>query len=273
MLEKYLQIHPEVRKSISAGEPVVALGSDIISRNVNYPQGIKIANDICKIIRNCGAVPATIAIIDGILKVGLTEEEIELLSLSKNIANAGRKDLPFIISKKQTCSTTIAASMILASLAGIKVLATSSIGGVSRKSQDDFNIYADLHELTNTNVAVICSGINSILDIESTLKYLNVKGVPVIGYKTNELPVFYEMKRGFTVDYNVNSSLDISKALKAKWDLNLNGGVIVANPITNKSEINYNLMNTTVDIQLLHNNSKLAADIARNLSNLYKTKL
>ena len=130
MLEKYLQIHPEVRKSISAGEPVVALGSDIISRNVNYPQSIKIANDICKIIRNCGAVPATIAIIDGILKVGLTEEEIELLSLSKNIANAGRKDLPFIISKKQTCSTTIAASMILASLAGIKVLATSSIGGV-----------------------------------------------------------------------------------------------------------------------------------------------
>lgn len=273
MLEKYLQIHPEVRKSISAGEPVVALGSDIISRNVNYPQSIKIANDICKIIRNCGAVPATIAIIDGILKVGLTEEEIELLSLSKNIANAGRKDLSFIISKKQTCSTTIAASMILASLAGIKVLATSSIGGVSKKSQDDFNIYADLHELTNTNVAVICSGINSILDIESTLKYLNVKGVPVIGYKTNELPVFYEMKRGFTVDYNVNSSLDISKALKAKWDLNLNGGVIVANPITNKSEINYNLMNTTVDIQLLHNNSKLAADIARNLSNLYKTKL
>ena len=273
MLEKYLQVHPEVQRSISSGEPVVALGSNIISHNVNYISNIKITNDICKIIRNCGAVPATTAIINGILKVGLTEEEIELLSLDKNIISATKKDIPFAVFKKQTCSTTISASILLANLAGIKVLLTSSIGGVNKIKQNDFEVYSDLHELTTTNIAIICSGVNSILDTESTLKYLNTKSVPIIGYKTNKLNTFPEIKKSFDVDYRVDSILDISKILKTKWDLNIDGGFIIANHIIDEPKISYNQISLDIDIKLLHNNAKVAADISKNLSNLYKTKL
>ena len=266
MLEKYLQIHPEVQKSISAGEPVVALGSDIISNDTHYPKNINVTNDICKVIRNCGAIPATIAIIDGILKVGLTEEEIELLSLNKNIINADRKDIPFVISRKQTCSTTIAASIVLANLAGIKVFATSHLQGVRRESDNIFDISTDLRELVNTDIAVICSGINSTLNIGSALEYLNTNGVPVIGYKTNEISSSYERKNSFAVDYNIDSPLEISIVLKAKWDLKLRSGVLIVNPIINDEIEDSN-------IQLIYNNAKLAADITKNLYKLYKSKL
>lgn len=292
MLEKYLQIHPEVQKSISAGEPVVALESDIISHNIPYPKNITLANDICKIIRNYGVVPATTAVIDGVLKVGLTEEEIELLALDKNVFRVNRKDLPFVISKKLTCSTTVSTSMILANLACIKVLATIDINGVHKNALETFDISSDLEELSNTNVAVVCSGIKSILDIGLTLEYLETRGVPVIGYKTNEMPSLHTRKSGFSLDYKIDSSLDISKVLKIKWDLNLKGGVLIANPITNDSEIISQSISKSLDItlkenknndltddevsnaniHLIHNNARLAANISKNLSKLYKAK-
>ena len=261
MLEKYLHIHPEVQRTISSREPVVAISSDIIVKDTNYNSNIKIANDICKIIRNCGAVPATTAIINGILKVGLTEEEIEFLSLDKNITTITKKDIPFAISKKQTHSTTISSSIVLSNLAGIKVLVTSSIGKI--------NIYSDLHELGKSNIALICSGINSTLDKKSTLEYLNTKEIPIIGYKTDKLPIFSDIENHIEVDYKIDSPLEISKLLKSKLDLELDGGMIISNKI--KKEINTN--NSDIDIKLLHNNVKLASDISKNLSKLYKLRI
>ena len=261
MLEKYLHIHPEVQRTISSGEPVVAISSDIIVKDTNYNSNIKIANDICKIIRNCGAVPATTAIINGILKVGLTEEEIEFLSLDKNITTITKKDIPFAISKKQTHSTSISSSIVLSSLADIKVLVTSSIGKV--------NIYSDLNQLSKSNIALVCSGINSTLDTKSTLEYLNTKEIPIIGYKTDKLPIFSDIENYIEVDYKMDSPLEISKVLKSKLDLDLDGGIIISNKI--KNEINTN--NSDIDIKLLHNNVKLASDISKNLSKLYKLRI
>lgn len=304
MLEKYLHIHPEVKRALSEGQPVVALESTIISHGMPYPKNIEMAKNVSKIIRENGAIPATIAIIDGVLKVGLTTEEIEFLGTSKDVLKASRRDLPFIISKKLNGATTVATTMILANLAGVKVFATGGIGGVHRGAQETFDISADLQELANTNVAVVCAGAKSILDIGLTLEYLETNGVPVVGFGTEEFPAFYTRKSGFGVDYKVDSSMEVANALKAKWNLDLKGGMVIGNPIPKEFEMDYDTINNAIEsalkeadennitgkkvtpflldkvktitagksldanIELVYNNAKVAAQIAKDLANL-----
>ncbi len=304
MLEKYLHIHPEVKKALSEGQPVVALESTIISHGMPYPKNVEMAKTVSKIIRENGAIPATIAIIDGVLKVGLTTEEIEFLGTSKDVVKASRRDLPFIIAKKLNGATTVATTMILANLAGVKVFATGGIGGVHRGAQETFDISADLQELANTNVAVICAGAKSILDIGLTLEYLETNGVPVVGFGADEFPAFYTRKSGFGVDYRVDSSMEVAKALKAKWDLDLKGGMVIGNPIPEEFEMDYDTITNAIEtalkeaeennitgkkvtpflldkvktitagksleanIELVYNNAKIAAQIAKDLSDL-----
>ena len=237
MLEKYLDINPEVRAAISAGQAVVALESTIISHGMPYPNNVETALTVERIIRNHGAIPATIAIMNGRLKVGLTPDEIEILGKSPDAIKTSRRDMPFIVAKGLTGATTVASTMIIAALAGIKVFATGGIGGVHRGAQETFDISADLQELGKTDVAVVCAGAKSILDIGLTLEYLETQGVPVVGYRTNELPAFYTSKSGFPVDYRIDSPREMAEALKAKWDLGLKGGVVIANPIPAEYEM------------------------------------
>lgn len=247
MLEKYLDIKPEVKKALEEGKAVVALESTIISHGMPYPKNVETALNVEKIVRDNGAIPATIAILDGRLKVGLTEEEIEYLGKAKNVTKTSRRDIPFIVSKKLDGATTVASTMIIAALAGVKVFATGGIGGVHRGAQETFDISADLQELAHTNVAVVCAGAKSILDIGLTLEYLETQGVPVVGFKTEELPAFYTRKSGFSVDYRVDSAGELASAVKAKWDLDLNGGIVVANPIPEKYEMDYDTITNAIN--------------------------
>jgi pseudouridylate synthase len=237
MFEKYLDISAEVRSAIENNRPVVALESTIISHGMPYPKNVETALNVEQIIRDQGAIPATIAILNGRLKVGLSHDEIEMLGKAGNVVKASRRDIPFIIAKGLNGATTVASTMILADLAGIRVFATGGIGGVHRGAETSFDISADLIELSQTNVAVICAGAKSVLDINLTLEFLETHGVPVVGYQTDELPAFYTSKSGFKVDYRVDSPEELAKAIKAKWDLNLQGGVIVANPIPKAYEM------------------------------------
>ena len=251
MLEKYLNLNEEVELALKEGRPVVALESTIISHGMPYPKNVETALKVEEIIRENGAVPATIAIIDGILKVGLTEEEIELLGKKgEDVIKTSRRDIPFIIAGKKDGATTVAATMIIADLAGIKIFATGGIGGVHRGAQDSFDISADLEELASTDVAVVCAGAKSILDIGLTLEYLETVGVPVIGFDTDELPAFYTRKSGFNVDYNMDSPREIASVLKAKWDLELKGGVVVANPIPEEFEMDYGTIKGAIESAL-----------------------
>lgn len=237
MFEKYLDISAEVKSAIENNRPVVALESTIISHGMPYPKNVETALNVEQIIRDQGAIPATIAILNGRLKVGLSHDEIEMLGKAKDVVKASRRDIPFIIAKGLNGATTVASTMILADLAGIRVFATGGIGGVHRGAETSFDISADLIELSQTNVAVICAGAKSILDINLTLEFLETHGVPVVGYQTDELPAFYTSKSGFKVDYRVDSAEELAKAIKTKWDLNLHGGVIVANPIPKAYEM------------------------------------
>lgn len=246
MLEKYLEINPEVKKALDEGKAVVALESTIISHGMPYPQNVETALKVESIIRENGAIPATIAILDGVLKVGLTEAEVERLGKSGDVLKASRRDLPFIVAKKLNGATTVASTMIIANMAGIKVFATGGIGGVHRGAQQTFDISADLMELANTDVAVVCAGAKSILDIGLTLEYLETQGVPVVGYETDELPAFYTRKSGFGVDYRVDTPEELATALKAKWDMNLKGGVVVANPVPAEFQMDYDLITNAI---------------------------
>lgn len=246
-MKKYLNINPEVKEALENGKAVVALESTIISHGMPYPKNVETALNVEKIIRDNGAVPATIAILEGVLKVGLTGEEIEYLGKAKNVLKTSRRDIPFIVSKKLDGATTVASTMIIASLAGIRVFATGGIGGVHRGAAQTFDISADLEELSNTDVAVVCAGAKSILDIGLTLEYLETRGVPVLGYKTQEMPAFYTRKSGFKVDYTVDSPEEIAAILKAKWDLGLKGGLVVANPIEEKYQMDYDTITAAID--------------------------
>lgn len=248
MFEKYLEVKPEVAKAILEGKPVVALESTIISHGMPYPKNVETALEVERIIRENGAIPATIAILGGKLKVGLTEEEVEYLGKAKNVVKTSRRDIPFIVAKKLDGATTVASTMILAAMAGIKIFATGGIGGVHRGAQESYDISADLQELAQTNVAVICAGAKSILDIGLTLEYLETNGVPVIGYQTDELPAFYTRKSGFGVDYRVDDTKELAVALKAKWDMKLNGGVVVANPIPSEYEMDFDVITNAINI-------------------------
>jgi pseudouridine-5'-phosphate glycosidase len=247
MLEKYLEINPEVAEALKEGKPVVALESTIISHGMPYPKNVETALNVEKIIRENGAVPATIAILKGKLKVGITADEIEYLGKAKGVIKTSRRDIPFIVAKGADGAATVACTMIIASLAGIKVFATGGIGGVHRGAQQTFDISADLQELAHTNVAVVCAGAKSILDIGLTLEYLETQGVPVIGFGTDEMPAFYTTKSGFGVDYRVDSEKELASALKAKWDLGLNGGLVIANPIPEEYAMDYDTITKAID--------------------------
>ncbi|HNZ82052.1 MAG TPA: pseudouridine-5'-phosphate glycosidase [Sedimentibacter sp.] len=247
MMKNYLNVNPEVKEALEKGKAVVALESTIISHGMPYPKNVETALNVEKIIRDNGAVPATIAILGGVLKVGLTEEEIEYLGKAENVLKTSRRDIPFIVSKKLDGATTVASTMIIAAMAGIRVFATGGIGGVHRGATKTFDISADLEELSNTDVAVVCAGAKSILDIGLTMEYLETHGVPVVGYKTVEMPAFYTRKSGFKVDYTVDSPVEIAEALKAKWDLGLKGGLVVANPIEEQYQMDYDTITAAID--------------------------
>lgn len=248
MLEKYLDIKPEVKKALDEGRAVVALESTIISHGMPYPQNVETALNVEKIVRENGAVPATIAILGGKLKVGLTPDEIEYLGKKgTEVVKTSRRDIPFILSKKLDGATTVATTMIIANLAGIKVFGTGGIGGVHRGAQQTFDISADLQELAHTDVAVVCAGAKSILDLGLTLEYLETQGVTVVGFGTDELPAFYTRKSGLKVDYRVDNEKDLALALKAKWDLGLQGGMVIGNPIPAEFEMDYDTINTAIE--------------------------
>lgn len=221
----------EVQEAMDQKKPVVALESTIISHGMPYPQNVETARIVEQIIRDNGAVPATIAIMDGQIKIGLSDEELELLGNSPDVAKVSRRDLGQLIATKKIGATTVAATMICAELAGIRVFATGGIGGVHRGAETTMDISADLEELATTGVAVVCAGAKSILDIGLTLEYLETKGVPVIGYQTDEMPAFYTRSSGFGLTFRADDAQILAQVLKAKWDLGLKGGAVVANPI------------------------------------------
>ncbi len=231
-MNKYLDISPEVQQALADGKPVVALESTIISHGMPYPKNVETAMLVEKTIRENGAVPATIAIIGGRLKAGLSPEEIEYLGKSgRKVAKVSRRDLAAIVARGADGATTVTTTMIIAHMAGIKVFATGGIGGVHRGSETTMDISADLEELASTPVMVVCAGAKSILDLGLTLEYLETKGVPVIGYGTDELPAFYTRSSGFGVDYRVDTPAQLAAMFKAQQELGMKGGMLVTNPI------------------------------------------
>ncbi|WP_299013937.1 pseudouridine-5'-phosphate glycosidase [uncultured Photobacterium sp.] len=247
MLEKYLDIHPEVQKALQAGKPVVALESTIITHGMPYPQNLETALKVEQIVRTSGVIPATMAILHGRLKVGLAPEEIEYLAkLGRDVVKTSRRDIPFMIAMQSDGATTVAATMILASIAGIRVFSTGGIGGVHRAAPETFDISADLQELAKTDVAVVCAGVKSVLDIGLTLEYLETQGVPVVGYQTSRLPAFYTRDSGYGVDYQLDSPEEIAQVMKVKWEMGLKGGIVVANPVPEDYSMDKSLMDEVI---------------------------
>lgn len=300
-----INISEEIKEAIKLNKPVVALESTIISHGMPYPQNVETALKVEDIIRKNGAIPATIAIIDGVPTVGLSKEEIELIGKNgKDIAKASRRDIAVLAAKGQSGATTVAATMLIASMAGVKVFATGGIGGVHRNAQTTMDISADLEELGQTNVAVVCAGAKSILDLGLTLEYLETKGVPVIGYKTDTLPAFFTKDSKFKVDFKMDTPLEIAKTIDCKYKMGINGGVLVTNPIPDEYSMDSNFIDKTIsnalkeaeqlgikgkattpfllkkindltsgeslksNIELVFNNAVLASKIAKELSNL-----
>ncbi len=246
-LEQYLDRTPVVQEALEKGRPVVALESTIISHGMPYPKNVETALLVEETVRQHGAVPATIAIIGGRLKIGLTAEELQHLGSAAGIIKTSRRDLPFVVAGKKDGGTTVAATMILADLAGIKVFATGGIGGVHRGATTTMDVSADLDELAATDVAVVCAGAKAILDIGLTLEYLETKGVPVIAYGASEFPAFYTRESGFRADYRLDSPQEIAAVLKAKWALGLRGGVLVANPIPAEFAMNKAVIDAAIE--------------------------
>lgn len=230
-MKQYITLSEEVRVAKEQGKPIVALESTIISHGMPYPQNVKTAREVEQIIRDNGAVPATIAIVDGKIKIGLSDEELEMFGKSTDVAKASRRDLAYLLATKKLGATTVAATMICAEAAGINIFVTGGIGGAHRGAEITMDISADLEELGQTNVAVICAGAKSILDLGLTMEYLETKGVPVIGYQTDVLPAFYTRNSEFSVNFRADDVETIASTLKVKWDLNLKGGAVIANPI------------------------------------------
>ena len=256
-MNKYLDVNPEVAAAIAAGKPVVALESTIISHGMPYPQNVETALNVERIIRENGAVPATIAIIGGRLKAGLTPEEIEYFGKKgQAIAKASRRDLTVLCARGEDGATTVTTTMIIAHMAGIKIFATGGIGGVHRGAETTMDISADLEELAQTPVMVVCAGAKSILDLGLTLEYLETKGVPVIGYGTNELPGFYTRQSGFGVDYRIDIPEELAAAFKASQDLGLKGGMLVTNPIPEEYAMPPETINAAIDQAIAECNAK-----------------
>ena len=230
-MHQFLKLSPEVAAARSAGKPVVALESTIISHGMPYPQNMTMAHEVEQVIRDAGAVPATIAIIDGKICIGLTVEQLELLATSPEAMKVSRRDLPFVLSTRRLGATTVAATMICAQMAGIHVFVTGGIGGVHRGAETSFDISADLQELAQTSVAVVCAGVESILDIGLTLEYLETQGVPVVSVGQAGFPAFFTRDSGFAADFQLDTALEQASFIQTKWQLGLKGGVVVANPV------------------------------------------
>ena len=248
MQNPYIRIAPQVQEALKNKRPVVALESTIISHGMPYPQNVQTALTVEQIVRDMGCVPATVAVIGGVLTVGCSEREIEHLGKKgTEVVKVSRRDLPVVVAKKLDGATTVAGTMYAASLAGIDVFATGGIGGAHRNSEKTMDVSADLDELQNTGVMVVCAGAKSILDIGLTLECLETRGVPVIGYCTDEMPAFYTQKSGYKVDYRLNSAREIAEAFHAKKGLGLNGGMLVANPIPDAYAMDYDYINDNIN--------------------------
>ena len=243
----YLSITPEIEEALSQGKPIVALESTILSHGMPYPENVEFAHKVEEIIRGEGAIPATTAIIGGKLKVGLNSDELELMCKAENVAKASRRDVAVYLVSGQTAATTVATTMLIADLAGIRVFATGGIGGVHRGAQETMDISADLQELAHTGVCVVSAGCKSILDIGLTLEYLETYGVPVLGYQTSEFPAFYCESSGYGVDYKVADAAEAAKIMKTKWDLGLQGGVVLGNPIPHEYSLDHEYIDKAID--------------------------
>ncbi len=302
MKQDFLIVSEEVRQAIRNGKPVVALESTIISHGMPYPQNVETALNVEKVIRDQGAIPATIAILGGKIVIGANAEQIDYLGKKGGaIAKVSRRDMAAVIAGKMDGATTVTTTMIAADMAGVKVFATGGIGGVHRGAEKTMDISADLEELATTEVLVVCAGAKSILDIGLTLEYLETKGVPVIGYQTSELPAFYTRKSGFSVDYRMDTPEEIAHAFKTKQELGMRGGMLVTNPIPEEYSMDFDTINNAINeavteaerlgihgkestpfllskvkniteghsleanIELVYNNAKLAAQIAISL--------
>ena len=230
-LVKWMDISEEIQNSIKENGPVVALESTIISHGMPFPQNLETAMEVESIIRKEGAIPATIAVVEGRIKIGLSNLELEQFAQGTKTVKVSSRDVPLVLSQKQDGGTTVAATMICARMAGISVFVTGGIGGVHRGSEKTMDISGDLMELARTNVAVVCAGIKSILDIPRTLEYLETLGVPVIGYRTDEFPAFYTKTSGYSVQSRINTAEEIARCMKVKWELGLEGGLVIANPL------------------------------------------
>ena len=256
-MNPYLDIHPEVAQALAEGKPVVALESTIISHGMPYPQNVETALAVEEIIRQNGAVPATIAIIGGRLKAGLSREEIEYFGKKGTaIHKASRRDLAVLCARGEDGATTVATTMIIAHMAGIKIFATGGIGGVHRGAETTMDISADLEELGRTPVMVFCAGAKSILDLGLTLEYLETKGVPVIGYGTEELPAFYTRQSGFGVDYRMDTPEELAKAYQASQTMGLGGGILVTNPIPEEYAMPKAVIDKAIDQAIAECNAK-----------------
>ncbi len=299
-----MKISPEVKEALLHHRPVVALESTIISHGMPYPKNVETALRVEQVIRDAGAIPATIGIIEGEPVIGMSPEEIEAFGKKDGILKVSRRDLPIVYATKAWGATTVATTMILAKKADIEVFVTGGIGGVHRHGNETFDISADLQELNRTDVSVVCAGAKAILDLPLTLEYLETMGVPVLGYQTDELPAFYTRKSGLKVDYCADSALDIAKVIKAKRKSHLSGGILITNPIPKQYEMDAHVINNAIEkalkeadekgikgkeitpfllkrvteitggesleanIQLVLNNAKLGAEIAIELAEL-----
>jgi len=247
MENPHLQISPEIRAALEDRRPVVALESTIIAHGMSFPKNVETALLVEKTVREAGALPATCAIIAGKLKAGLSGAEIELLGKEgAAVPKASRRDVPFLVSQGKNGATTVASTMIIAHLAGIRIFATGGIGGVHRGAATTMDISADLQELARTPVAVVSAGAKSILDLGLTLEYLETQGIPVVGFRTEEFPAFYTRRSGFGMDYRLDSPEEIAKLLKVKWEINLRGGAVIANPVPESLQLDPELMERTI---------------------------
>ncbi len=300
----YLSITPEIQQALAENKPVVALESTILSHGMPYPENVEFAHKVEVVVREAGAIPATTAIIGGKLKIGLNSDELEIMCKAENVGKVSRRDVAVYLATGQTGATTVATTMLIASLAGIKVFATGGIGGVHRGATETMDISADLQELAHTPVAVVGAGCKSILDIGLTLEYLETMGVPVLGYQTNDFPAFYCRKSGYGVDYNIPDAKTAAQIIKTKLDLGLEGGMLIGNPIPKEYELDFDEMEKVINealemakkdgirgkattpyllahikdltngvsfasnLQLAYNNAKVASEIAVELAKL-----
>ncbi|TCZ78849.1 pseudouridine-5'-phosphate glycosidase [Paenibacillus albiflavus] len=245
-MNSYLTFTDEVKHALANHLPIVALETTIISHGMPYPQNVQMAKEVEQIIRNQGAVPATIGLMDGAIKIGLNEQELERFATDPSVEKVSRRDFAYLLSTGRIGATTVAGTMIAAQLAGIRVFATGGIGGVHRDGEVTWDVSADLTELAQTNVAVVCAGAKSILDIGRTLEYLETQGVPVVGYKTSEFPSFYSRESGYGVDFRMDEPTKVAHFLHTKWELGLQGGVLIANPVPEADALPFKEIEATI---------------------------